>query len=148
MVLPGPSGADWLCWSGTEGQDHMIAKRVTQNRARVYLSTQDELDGFCADAASAKVIAVDTEFLREKTYFPRLCLVQVRAGERIAAIDPILIADLSPLARLFEDPGITKVIHACSQDLEVILDGMGCECAPVFDTQVAAAFLGLRQQVR
>ena len=125
----------------------MIAKRVTQNRARVYLSTQDELDGFCADAASAKVIAVDTEFLREKTYFPRLCLVQVRAGERIAAIDPILIADLSPLARLFEDPGITKVIHACSQDLEVILDGMGCECAPVFDTQVAAAFLGLRQQV-
>ena len=112
----------------------------------MYLSTQDELAAFCERAASSKVLAVDTEFLRERTYFPKLCLVQVSTGSEIAAIDPILIEDLSPLARLFEDPTITKVFHACSQDLEVILDGMGCSCAPVFDTQVAAAFLGMRQQ--
>lgn len=113
----------------------------------MYLSTQEELAAFCERAAASKVLAVDTEFLREKTFFPKLCLVQVAAGEDIAAIDPMLIEDLSPLAALFEDPSITKVFHACSQDLEVLLDGMGVECAPVFDTQLAAAFLGLRQQV-
>ena len=113
----------------------------------MYLSTYDQLEAFCARAAGSKVIAVDTEFLREKTYFPKLCLVQVSFGDEIAAIDPLAIDDLSPLARLFEDRSVTKVFHACSQDLEVILDGMGCVCAPVFDTQLAAAFLGLRQQV-
>ena len=113
----------------------------------MYLSTHDELVAFCERAASSKVLAVDTEFLREKTFFPKLCLVQVAAGDDIAAIDPILIEDLSPLAALLEDPGITKVFHACTQDLEVLLDGMGVECAPVFDTQLAAAFLGMRQQV-
>lgn len=113
----------------------------------MYLSTQAELASFCERAASSRVLAVDTEFLREKTFFPKLCLVQVAAGDDIAAIDPLLIKDLSPLARLFEDPSITKVFHACSQDLEVILDGMGVVCAPVFDTQLAAAFLGMRQQV-
>ena len=113
----------------------------------MYLSTQAELASFCERAASSRVLAVDTEFLREKTFFPKLCLVQVAAGDDIAAIDPLLIEDLSPLARLFGDPSITKVLHACSQDLEVILDGMGVVCAPVFDTQLAAAFLGMRQQV-
>ena len=113
----------------------------------MYLSTQEELAAFCARAATAKVIAVDTEFLREKTYYPRLCLVQVAAAGEAAAIDPILIEDLSPLAALLGDETVTKVFHACTQDLEVLLDGMGVACAPVFDTQLAAAFLGMRQQV-
>ena len=113
----------------------------------MYLSTQDQLAEFCERISGEKVVAVDTEFLREKTYFPRLCLVQVGAGELTAAIDPLLIEDLEPLARIFRDETVTKVFHACGQDLEVILDGMGCVCAPVFDTQLAAAFLGMRQQV-
>ena len=113
----------------------------------MYLSTQSELAEFCELASTSKVLAVDTEFLREKTYYPKLCLVQVAAGDAIAAIDPILIEDLSPLAALFSDPTITKVFHACTQDIEVLLDGMDCACAPVFDTQLAAAFLGMRQQV-
>ena len=112
----------------------------------MYLSTSEQLADFCEQAASAKVIAVDTEFLREKTYYPKLCLVQVAAGESIAAIDPILIDDLSPLARLLADTSVTKVLHACGQDLEVLLEGMSVACAPVFDTQLAAAFLGMRQQ--
>ena len=113
----------------------------------MYLSTQDQLEDFCRQIEGEKVIAVDTEFLREKTYYPKLCLVQVGAGELTAAIDPLLIEDLTPLAKIFEDASVTKVLHACGQDLEVILDGMGCVCAPVFDTQLAAAFLGMRQQV-
>ena len=114
----------------------------------MYLSTQDQLEDFCRQIEGEKVIAVDTEFLREKTYYPKLCLVQVGAAELTAAIDPLLIEDLTPLAKIFEDASVTKVLHACGQDLEVILDGMGCVCAPVFDTQLAAAFLGMRQQVR
>lgn len=113
----------------------------------MYLSTKPELERFCELASAAKVIAVDTEFLRERTYFPKLCLIQVAAGEHVAAVDPILIDDLSPLAALLEDPAVTKVFHACGQDLEVLSDGMGVFCSPVFDTQLAAAFLGLRQQV-
>lgn len=113
----------------------------------MYVSTPSELAEFCERASSSRVLAVDTEFLREKTYYPRLCLVQVAAGDEIAAVDPILIDDLTPLKALLEDPSVTKVFHACSQDIEVLLDGLGCACAPVFDTQVAAAFLGMRQQV-
>ncbi len=119
-----------------------------ESRVRVYLSTSEELAAFCERASHAKVLAVDTEFLREKTYYPKLCLVQVATDDGdIAAVDPILIEDLSPLAKIFEDPDVVKVFHACTQDLEVLLDGMGCAVAPVFDTQLAAAFLGLRQQV-
>ena len=113
----------------------------------LYLSTSEELAAFCDRASTCKVLAIDTEFLREKTYYPRLCLVQVAAGDDIAAVDPLRVKDLSPLAALLEAPDVTKVFHACSQDLEVLLDGMGVMCAPVFDTQLAAAFLGMRQQV-
>ena len=78
------------------------------------------------------VVAVDTEFLREKTYFPKLCLIQVGTADEVAAIDPILVEDLSPLAAILSDARTTKVFHACTQDLEVILEGMGCACSPVW----------------
>lgn len=114
----------------------------------MFISTSEELARFCERAASSPVLAVDTEFLRERTYHPRLCLLQLAtSADDIAAVDPIAIADLSPVARLFEDPSITKVIHACSQDLEVIDGAMGCVPTPLFDTQVAAAFLGHRMQL-
>ena len=112
----------------------------------MYICTSEDLTEFCDHASHEHVVAVDTEFIREKTYHPRLCLVQVATRERIAAIDPLALDDLSPLKAIFENPEVTKVIHACSQDLEVLLDGMDAEVAPVFDTQVAAAFVGLRQQ--
>lgn len=113
----------------------------------MYISTSDELSAFCERIGNEPVIAVDTEFLRERAYYPKLCLVQVGTPTEIGAIDPILIEDLSPLAHIFADERVTKVFHACGQDLEVILDGMGVTCTSVFDTQVAAAFLGMRQQV-
>lgn len=120
---------------------------VNQNREHLYISTTDELVAFCERVSKARVLAVDTEFLREKTYHPRLCLVQVASKDECAAIDPLLIDDLGPLVRLLEDESVTKVFHASSQDLEVLYDGLGCVTSPVFDTQLAAAFLGLRQQM-
>ena len=113
----------------------------------MYICETDELAAFCERARTHRVVAVDTEFLRERTYHPKLCLVQVATSEEVAAIDPLLIDDLSPLVTLFEDASITKVFHACDQDLEVIHDGMGCMPTPVFDTQLAAAFLGHRMQM-
>lgn len=125
----------------------MVPHPAQPNRASLYLTTQAELDDFCVEAKKARVLAVDTEFMREKTYYPQLCLVQVAAGSTIAAVDPIAIEDLSPLTALLADEAIVKVFHACSQDLEVLYDALGVVCAPVFDTQIAAAFLGLRTQL-
>ncbi|ADK67924.1 ribonuclease D [Olsenella uli DSM 7084] len=113
----------------------------------MYISDHEGLTTFCKRVATSRVLAIDTEFLRERTYFPRLCLIQAATPDESAAIDPILIDDLSPLARLLTDESITKVFHACSQDLEVIYDALHCVPGPIFDTQLAAAFLGHRQQI-
>lgn len=96
----------------------------------MYISDSKELAAFCERAASSRVLAVDTEFLREKTFYPKLCLIQVATEEESAAVDPILIRNLSSLRALFEDEKITKVFHACTQDLEVILEEMGCIPTP------------------
>lgn len=113
----------------------------------MYICEFDQLSAFCERAASSKILAVDTEFLREKTYYPKLCLIQVATHDESAAIDPLLIDNLSPLVDLLVDQRIIKVFHACTQDLEVILYALGVVVAPVFDTQLAASFLGMRQQV-
>ncbi len=113
----------------------------------MYISDYEELAAFCERAKTSRVIAIDTEFLRERTYHPRLCLIQVGTHDETAAIDPLAIEDMSPLVRLLEDTSITKVFHACTQDMEVILSSLGCIATPVFDTQLAAAFLGQRQQI-
>lgn len=118
-----------------------------ESRAYVYISNFDELSDFCKEASTSKVLAVDTEFLRERTYYPQLCLVQLATPDKIVAVDPILIRDLSPLAKLFSDTSIVKVIHACGQDMEVLLHAVGCLPQPVFDTQIVAAFLGHRMQM-
>lgn len=113
----------------------------------MYISAFDELASFCERASSSRILAVDTEFLREKTYYPKLCLIQIATHDESAAVDPLLIDDLSPLVELLTDTRITKIFHACSQDLEVILCALGVVPEPVFDTQLASAFLGMRQQV-
>ena len=113
----------------------------------MYGTDELSLASFCERASKARVIAVDTEFLRERTYHPKLCLIQVATADESVAIDPLAISDLSPLVALLVDQSITKVFHACTQDLEVILDALGCVPTPVFDTQLAAAFLGQRQQI-
>lgn len=84
-------------------------------------------------------VAVDTEFLRKRTYRPRLCLIQLASRNRVFAIDPFQIKDLQSLGELFKDKKITKVFHSCTQDLQVIYDSMGVIPKPIFDTQVAYA---------
>ena len=113
----------------------------------MYISTYEELLAFCKRAAAFDAVAIDTEFLRERTYHARLCLVQAATPEECVDIDPIVIKDHSPLAELKADEGVIKVFHACSQDMEVLYHTLGVLPAPIFDTQVAAAFLGERMQM-
>lgn len=113
----------------------------------MYISTYEDLKSLCERAASYPAIAIDTEFLREKTFHARLCLVQVATPDECAAIDPLALDDLSPLSELLVDPDTVKVFHACTQDMEVLHHTLGVLPTPIFDTQVAAAFLGERTQI-
>ena len=107
----------------------------------MYISTHQALLAFCQRAREFDAIAVDTEFLRERTFHPRLCLVQIATPAESVAVDPLVFDDLLPLAELMADESVTKVFHACSQDMEVMLHTVGVLPRPIFDTQVAAAFL-------
>jgi ribonuclease D len=91
-------------------------------------------------------IALDTEFLRERTYRAQLCLVQVASAHEALCVDPLALPELAPLAALLREPRVLKVMHACRQDLEVLLPVAGLT-RPVFDTQIAAALTGLPAQV-
>ena len=112
----------------------------------MYISTYEDLSALCARARGFSAVAIDTEFLRERTYHAKLCLVQVATPDECAVIDPLAIDDLSPLADLMADVDTLKVFHACSQDMEVLNHALGVCPAPIFDTQVAAGFLGERAQ--
>ncbi|MET0984325.1 MAG: ribonuclease D [Steroidobacteraceae bacterium] len=106
----------------------------------------DALDGL-ADSA---FVALDTEFMREKTYYPKLCLVQIAAPGRSVLIDPLAIDDLKPLWSFLRERTRPKAVHAARQDIEVLLAAERGDAAvpgPLFDTQLAAAFLGASTQV-
>ncbi|MDN7127746.1 ribonuclease D [Pseudidiomarina sp. 1APR75-33.1] len=106
------------------------------------------LGEFCEHAQGAEFIAVDTEFVRTRTYFARLGLVQIQAGERTALIDPVALAAeddgqaLLPLWQLLADPQTTLVIHAGGEDYEILHQHMGQLPNAIFDTQIASAMLG------
>ena len=108
-----------------------------------------ELQAFCNRLAETDAISVDTEFMRERTYWPKLCLVQVGGGGEAAAIDPLAPdMDLAPLCAILQAPHILKVFHAARQDLEIFHRLMGNVLPkPVFDTQVAAMVCGFGDQV-
>ena len=91
--------------------------------------------------AGATAVAVDTEFMRRNTYFPKVALVQLCFGGTALLIDPLSLDDPSPLSGLLTDPSITKVLHSASEDLEVFDHWLGVLPAPLFDTQRAAALL-------
>ena len=107
------------------------------------ITDTDTLARFCGRQASAEFVAVDTEFMRERTYWPILCLVQIAGPEEAAAIDALAEGiDLAPLLALMSDPGPLKVFHAARQDLEIFYQLAGQVPHPVFDTQIAAMVCG------
>src|SRR5262249_47170000 len=98
---------------------------------------------FCSRQRLASFIAIDTEFMRDKTYWPQLCLRQIAAPQDPAAIDALAPGiDLSPLFELLADTNVTKVFHAARQDVEIFFHLTGKIPAPLVDTQVAAMVCG------
>ncbi len=113
----------------------------------MYIDSQADLEAFIQRARASHLLAVDTEFLREKTYYPKLCLLQMASDDERVIVDPFAIDDLTVLRELFESESIVKVFHAGYQDIEIILYDIGCVPHPLFDTQVAAALIGHTQQI-
>jgi ribonuclease D len=106
-----------------------------------------ELEAAVFRLRGADRLAIDTEFMRERTYHPQLCLVQIGTESDCFLIDPLADIDLAPLHQLLADRSKLKILHAARQDLEVLLLSGGAVPGPLFDTQVAAAFLGFAPQV-
>lgn len=113
-----------------------------------YIHTQQQLHDLMTRLNNAEWITLDTEFVREKTYFPRLCLIQIGSTDTLACIDPFTIADLRPFLTWLQDPKRLKVFHAAWQDMEIFHHlGQGTLPSPLFDTQIAAAVLGMGDQL-
>jgi ribonuclease D len=111
------------------------------------ITTTAELQAFCDRIADAPFVAVDTEFMRETTYWPKLCLVQVAAPTLAAVIDPLAEGlDLAPLLAVLADPRIEKVFHAARQDVE-IFNNLGVLPKPLFDSQIAGMAAGFGEQI-
>jgi ribonuclease D len=106
------------------------------------INEQSSLKYLCEKLSVAQVLAVDTEFVRTRTLYAKLGLLQVCDGENLALIDPLAIEDLSPFWQLLTNGNITKVLHACSEDLEVFLTAGNCKPVNVIDSQIMMSFLG------
>ena len=113
----------------------------------VYIDSFQALHAFCLDIRGVEWVALDTEFLRERTYYPKFCLLQVATADRVACIDPLVIEDLSPLDPILDDPRLIKIFHAARQDLEILYRIRRKLPQPIFDTQLAAPYLGLPEQL-
>lgn len=113
----------------------------------LYIDNAAALAELCAQLRRASWIALDTEFVREKTFYPRLCLVQLASDELLACVDPFAVPGLDPLVAVLYDEAITKVMHAARQDMEIFYHQRGELPRPVFDTQLAAPLLGLKEQM-
>jgi ribonuclease D len=112
------------------------------------LTTRTEVAELCEALSRDRFIAVDTEFMRDRTYWPKLCLVQIAGAERHAAVDPLAPGiDLAPLFSLMADADVVKVFHAARQDVEIFHHLSAQVPEPLFDTQLAAMVLGFGEEV-
>ena len=107
-----------------------------------YIQTDGDLRDSLELWQQHRLVALDTEFVRVNTYFPIAGLIQVSAGGQSYLVDPIAVQDLSPLAELCTNSAVLKILHACSEDLEIFQQLLNVVPEPMFDTQVAAAILG------
>ncbi|PVX42898.1 ribonuclease D [Pasteurella langaaensis DSM 22999] len=114
-----------------------------KNQPHFQLITDNEsLQIACAQAAQKPVVALDTEFIRIRSFYPKLGLIQLYDGESVSLIDPNEISDFSPFIALLANEKVTKVLHACYEDLEVFFHHFQQFPTPMWDTQVMASFLG------
>ncbi|MGJ8693775.1 MAG: ribonuclease D [Thalassotalea sp.] len=107
-----------------------------------FIDDNSSLVKICEQLSKASVLAIDTEFVRTRTLYPKLGLLQVSDGQSIVLIDPIAVDDLAPFWQLLSSPDIVKVLHACSEDLEVFLHAGNCKPQNLIDSQIMMAFLG------
>ena len=121
----------------------MLAPQVDYD----YIDSNEKLAQFCSGLAAAGDCVIDTEFIRESTYYPELALIQIASGDQLACIDPLAISEFAPLAELLVKDSLLKVFHSSSQDLEILYQKFGLLPTPVFDTQLAAAVLGYNHQI-
>jgi ribonuclease D len=113
----------------------------------VLIESSSEMDKFVAQICNKKFIAVDTEFFRETTYYPKLALVQIATDSIVACIDPLAFDAKPALKKLLLDNNITKIFHSCSQDLEVLFYYLGEAPGAIYDTQIATALLTEHHQI-
>jgi ribonuclease D len=113
-----------------------------------FITATEDLAALCARLADETFITIDTEFLRERTYYPELCLVQIAGESELAVIDALAPGlDLAPLGELMALPNLRKVFHAARQDVEIFLNIFGAVPLDIFDTQIAAMVAGYGDQV-
>ncbi|MBV9330603.1 MAG: ribonuclease D [Alphaproteobacteria bacterium] len=106
------------------------------------ITTTPELEELAQSLAGASYLALDTEFMRDQTYWPKLCLIQVATTDEQAIIDPLGDIDLSPFHEVLRSPKTVKVLHAARQDIEIFFHQAGVIPHPLFDTQIAAMVCG------
>ncbi len=128
-------------------QSNQLATAETAAELPQILCTDKDLSTAAEHWHNIAVMAIDTEFVRERTYFAALGLIQVSDGVTVWLLDPLKITNFQPLKDLFTNPDILKILHSPSEDLEVLLQYFGCLPEPMFDSQLAAAALGQPLQI-
>ncbi|WP_198378470.1 ribonuclease D [Neoroseomonas rubea] len=124
------------------------AAAAAADPAPALITETEALAALCARLATERFVTVDTEFMRERTYWPELCLVQLAGQEEVALVDALAPGiDLAPLGELLANPDVMKVFHAARQDVEIFLLKFDAVPTPLFDTQVAAMVAGYGDQV-
>ena len=113
----------------------------------LYVDNNEKLQKLCENIKNAPLLILDTEFIREKTYRAKLCLIQIATDDIIACVDPIALKDLTPLMAIINDKNKLKVLHSARQDYEIFYDLNKELPQPLFDSQLAASLLGYGEQV-
>ncbi len=109
-----------------------------------FIDTTEKLDQLCQKIEHEPWVALDTEFMREKTYYPKFCLLQIATLEWVACVDPIALLSLDQLFKVLYRQDKVKVLHSCQQDIEIFYQLTGKIPEPIFDTQLAAPVLGFQ----
>src|SRR4051812_22704199 len=139
----------WLYFDATASLSWGIeAAMKPASNEHTITTDRETLSAFCDRLAKAAFVTVDTEFMRESTFWAQLCLIQMAGPGEAAIIDPFAAElDLSPFYRLMADEKVLKVFHAARQDIEIFVHQAGAVPHPIFDTQIAAMVCGYGDQV-